>query len=60
MNNILLLSSLSFTTRNSLNSNGFTDGIFVGNLRSKLPTKLFPSVIQSVTTEKKCPSVVTD
>ena len=48
-----------YTTRNSLNSNGFTDRI-VGNLRSKLPMKTLPSVIQSVTTNGKCPSVVTD
>jgi len=32
----------------------------VGNLRLKLPTNTFPSVIQSVTTDWKFPSVVTD
>jgi hypothetical protein len=33
---------INVTTRNSLNTNGFTDGIFsVGILRSKLPTATF-------------------
>ena len=32
----------------------------VGNLRSKLPTATFPSVLQSVTTDENFPSVVTD
>jgi hypothetical protein len=32
----------------------------VDNLRSKLQTDTFPSVIQSVTTDGNCPSVVTD
>jgi len=34
--------------------------MYVGNLRSKLPTKTFPSVIQLVTTDENLPSVVTD
>jgi len=39
---ILLMLKNQSTTRNSLNTNGFTDGIFsVGILRSKLPTATF-------------------
>jgi hypothetical protein len=34
--------------------------ISVGILRSKLPTETFPFVMQSVTTDGKFPSVVTD